>query len=175
MPSILTINNVPGTNVFFSQPSNNSVLFASEIKNLITNPNFPSLFANTSIPNTKLQPIEGYNLAQLTLSGYSNTNPFAPGQLAPKTITSYNIARGAVGGAEGGVPPGTVIYWYGVPPSEQGGIPDGYLPADGSFLFVSDYPNLFAAISYRFGEDGSSKFRVPFVQAPAPSIALIKY
>jgi hypothetical protein len=175
MPSILTINSVAASNIFFVEPSSNSVLFASEIKNLITDANFPSLFAESSIPKNKLQPIDGYNLAQQTLSGYSNTDPFAPGQIAYKTITQYNIARGAVGGAEGGVPPGTIIYWYGTPPAEQGNIPDGYMPADGSFVFVSEYPNLFAALGYRFGEDGSSKFRVPFVQGPAPSLALIKY
>lgn len=175
MPSILTINNVAASNIFFEAPSPNSVLFASEIKRLIIDPNFPSLFANTSIPNSKLQPLDGYNLAQLSLSGYSNTDPFAPGQIAYKTITQYNIARGAVRGAEGGVPPGTVLFWYGIPPAEQGNIPDGYLPADGSFVLVADYPDLFAAIGYRFGEDGASKFRIPFVQAPVPGTAIIKY
>jgi hypothetical protein len=173
MPSILSINTVNADNIFSSNPSTNSVLFASEVANLIKSLNFPSLFANNSIPSSKLQGIVGTNVAQKTLSGYQSE--ISPGQIAYKTITNYNIGVGAVGGLEGGTPPGTVIYYYGLPPEEGGVIPEGYLRCDGSVVSVENYPNLFAALDYRFGDDGESKFILPIVTGPTNSIALIKY
>lgn len=173
MPSILSLNTVPADDIFSPVPSPNSVLFSSAIADLIKRPNFPSLFANNSIPPSKLQGITGASVAQTTLSGYRNE--FSPGQIAYKTITSYNISEGAVGGLEGGNPPGTVIYYYGLPPEEGGVLPEGYLRCDGSFVLVTNYPNLFTALDYRFGADGESRFRLPTITGPVGSVALIKY
>jgi hypothetical protein len=173
MPSILSLNTVPADDIFSPVPSPNSVLFSSAIADLVKRPNFPSLFANSSIPSSKLQSILGTSVAQTTLSGYRNE--FSPGQIAYKTITSYNIGVGAVGGLEGGNPPGTVIYYYGLPPEEGGVLPEGYLKCNGSFVLIENYPALFAALDYRFGADGESKFRLPTITGPANSIALIKY
>jgi len=173
MPSILSINTVPADDIFSPTPSSNSVLFSSAIADLIKRPNFPSLFANSSIPPSKLQSITGSSVAQTTLSGYQSE--FLPGQIAHKTITKFNMGIGAVGGLEGGTPPGTVIYYYGLPPEEGGVLPEGYLRCDGSFVLVVNYPNLFAAIEYRFGADGESKFKLPALQGPPNSVALIKY
>jgi len=174
MPSILSINTVPGSDIFESQPSQSSVLFSSELKSVFTNINFPSLFPFNSIPSNRLQPVEGVNVAQTTLSGYRDS--LRPGQIAYKTITSYNLDTNAVKGPQGGVPAGTVIFYYGVPAEEGGrGVPEGYLKADGSFVLVSQYRELFEAIEYRYGENGEAQFRLPTVTPPLNAMALIKF
>lgn len=172
MPSILSINNVAAEDVFSTSPSRDSILFSSEIRRVIESTNLGNFLAPTSIPNSKLIAIEGNTVAQTTLSGYSSfTNP---GQIAYKTITSYNIARNAVKGPEGGVPVGTVIFYYGRPTSEGGTLPEGYMVANGAFLNVAAYSELFQAIEYRFGNDGSGRFRLPTIAAPLSATALIK-
>lgn len=173
MPSTLSINTVTFEDVFLSNPSSNAVLFSSDIANLIKSSNFPSLFASNSIPKDKLQPIDATNIIQYSLSGGFSTT--SPRQLAPKTITSFNLANNAVGGLQGGVPVGTVVTYYGRPPGEGAPIPEGYLPCNGAFVLVSQYPDLFAALNYRFGDDGASKFRLPNLSAPLSAISIIKF
>lgn len=173
MPSFLSINTVTFEDVFLVNPSQNAVLFSSELANLIKSPNFATLLNNNSIPREKLQPLYPSNILQYSLSG--GFTPSNPGQIAPKSITSYNLANNAVGGLQGGVPVGTVVYYYGKPPSEGGTIPEGYFYCDGNFKYITEYPALFAALNYRFGSDGESKFRLPTITSPLSSIALIKY
>jgi hypothetical protein len=173
MPSTISINTVPAEDVFLNNPSPNAVLFSSEIANLVRNPNFPILFNNNSIPKEKLQPIDATNILQYSLSGGFSTT--TPRQIAPQSITSYNLAYNAAGGLQGGVAVGTVVTYYGRPQSEGGVLPEGYFPCDGRFLLVAEYPELFSSLSYRFGDDGASKFRLPTLSAPLSAIALIKY
>jgi microcystin-dependent protein len=153
MPSTLSINTVNNEDIFRSNPSTNSVLFASELALLFKNPNFPTLFADRSITPQKLQNLTAGSIASQTLSGYSS--PTAPGQLAYKTIDAWNLKDNAAKGPQGGVPAGTIIWFAGSTP------PAGYLIADGRLLFVSEYPELFAAIGYDYGNNGSAQFRLP--------------
>lgn len=173
MPSFLSLNTVTYEDVFLTNPSQEAVLFSSEIANLVKSANFATLLNNNSIPKEKLQPLDATNLLAYSLSG--GYSPTSNRQIAYKTITSYNIANNAVGGLQGGTPVGAVITYYGQPPSEGGTVPEGYLQCDGSFVFVADYPQLFDAIDYRFGSDGETKFRLPTLTSPLSSIALIKY
>jgi hypothetical protein len=172
MPSTLSINTVNSDNVFSDNPSQNAILVSSEIANLIKNPNFSTLFSDSSIPREKLKPLRATNLESYTLSGF---HPTQPGQIAFKTITSFNLANNAVGGLQGGVPVGTVVVYYGKPSVEGGSIPEGYLLCDGRFVMVAEYPSLFAALGYRFGDDGVLKFRLPTATSPLSSVSIIKY
>jgi len=153
MPSLLTINTVSFDDIFSSAPSVNSVLFSRDINLALRDPRLGNLFSPGSIPASKLGPVFGTSLAQYTLSGY--TSPSQPGQLAIKTITSLNLADNAAKGPQGGVPAGTIIFYAGV------NAPAGYLFADGSFVEVADYQELFAAIGYAYGSDGIGRFRLP--------------
>lgn len=172
MPSTLSINTINADNVFAPVPSQNAVLVSSEIANLIKNPNFGAVLADNSIPREKLKPLKASNLETYTLSGF---HPTQQGQIAYKTITSFNIANNAVGGLQGGVPVGTVVIYYGKPPIEGGSIPEGYLLCDGRLIMTADYPDLFNMLGYRFGDDGAAKFKLPTVSSPLSSIPLIKY
>lgn len=171
MPSLITLNTVDYLNIFSSNPSTNSILFASEVANLVKNINFPTLFANDSIPTSKIKTIEGRNVAQMTLSGYNG--PSSPGQIALKTITPANIAINGVKGPQGGVPAGSVIFYAG-PDFERPDLPEGYKMCDGSFLNKDDYPELFNAIGYRYGNDGSQRFKIPKLEIFQDCIPLIK-
>jgi microcystin-dependent protein len=153
MPSTLSINTVSNEDIFRINPSSNSVLFASELALLFKNPNFPALFADGSILPSKLQNITAGSIASQTLSGYSS--PTSLGQLAYKTIDSLNLKDNAAKGPQGGVPAGSIIWFAGSTP------PAGYLIADGRLLNVSEYSELFAAIGYDYGNNGSSQFRLP--------------
>lgn len=171
MPSLITINSVDYLNVLSNTPSTNSVVFASELANLVKNVNFPTLFANDSIPTSKIKSIEGRNVAQMTLSGYNGST--SPGQIALRTITSANIGINAVKGPEGGVPSGTVIFYAG-PDFERPDLPEGYHICDGSLLDKDAYADLFNAIGYRYGNDGSQKFKLPRLEIFQDCIPLIK-
>lgn len=171
MPSLLSINTVDFTDVFRTTPSENSVLFSADIKRLITSTNFGTLLAPNSIPTAKIQPIEGYNIAQYTLSGYNG--PTAPGQIGLRTIKSENIAFNAVKGPEGGTPSGTVIFFAG-PDPETAVLPDGYMLCDGAYVAVAAYPELFNAIGYKYGNNGSAQFRLPIIDIFQGLIPLIK-
>jgi microcystin-dependent protein len=153
MPSILTLNTVESEDIFRQNPSLNSVLFSFSLANAFKDSRFPTLFANLSIPATKLAPIPATTLASRTLSGYRDEAN--PGQLALGTITSLNLGRNAAKGPQGGVPAGSVIFFAGP------FCPDGYLIANGAFLEVSDFPELFAAIGYTYGADGQNRFALP--------------
>lgn len=153
MPSLLTLNTVTSDDVFSISPSPNSVLFSSQLAIAFKDPRFPSLFANNSIPSSKLAPVVGTSVATNSISGY--TSPTAPGQLALRTITDQNLAINAAKGPQGGVPAGSVIFFAGPI------CPAGYLIADGSLVEVAAYPELFAAIGYTYGADGINRFALP--------------
>lgn len=171
MPSLLTINTVDFTDVYRENPSPTSVLFSSEIRKIFTSPNFGNLLNPNVIPGSKLQPIEGANLSQMTLSGYNG--PSSPGQIALGTIRAENIAINGVRGPQGGVPPGTVIFFAG-PDFDSATLPDGYLLCDGSYVSTATYPDLFLAIGYRYGANGQNQFRLPALQIFQDLIPLIK-
>ena len=51
---------------------------------------------------------------------------------------------------------GTVKWW-----PMGGGFPPGFVPCDGLWLTVSQYPALFAVLGYGWGGDGAANFAVP--------------
>jgi hypothetical protein len=167
MPSTIAINTVSYLDIIGPEPSNAAVLFSAELATLFKSPQFPTLFAPNSIASSKLAPVLGVAVATQTLSGYNG--PTAPGQIAPRTIDAINIKKNGVTGVEGGVPPGSVIFYAGIY------VPDGYYLCDGGFKNVNTDRALFEVIGFEFGEDGASKFRLPSIDPVQGMFAIIKY
>lgn len=69
--------------------------------------------------------------------------------------------------------PGMLILW---PSDSHGAIPPGFLVADGSWLSVSTYADLFAVYGFNHGGNGNDMFALPNIRIIFSSTTvLIKY
>lgn len=66
------------------------------------------------------------------------------------------------------IPAGTVLFVAHLIP------PNGFLACDGMAYFIVDYPDLYAVLGTRFGDNGVGTFRTPGVVPPVMLIAVIK-
>ncbi len=125
------------------------------------------------------------NLAggSVTLAKLAN-NSVDTSKIAANSVTSSKIAANAVGNdqvaagaidlaklaaavADRLVPAGSVTAWAGIPETRTvdgrvlNGVPAGWIFCDGRDLSPTDYPELFAAIGYLYGGEGTTFFKVP--------------
>ena len=70
------------------------------------------------------------------------------------------------GGLNALCPLGTVVLWAGDPTD---GIPNGWMPCDGSILDIASFPDLFAVIEDSYGGDGVIDYALPNITAAVPT------
>lgn len=111
-----------------------------------------SIFAERNDPGIFKALVSGVVLEQglrQTDNAYTNINEYISAfDILPGTIQPEHLAPNA------GVPPGAVMTFAMQTP------PAGWLAADGRYLDNGQYPDLFAAIGYTYGQSGT-KFRLP--------------
>jgi|GEM_PF-51797 len=96
------------------------------------------------------------------------------GEMAPINNEQYGLGMQYVIQVEGTFPthkgplPDTIgmVYPYAAP--ARGGVPAGFLPADGSLLNIADYQTLFVLIGNTYGGDGVSTFALPDLRNRMP-------
>lgn len=99
MPSTISLNTIPTgaqgiTNFVNNIGLSNSTIYASTLRDIVTNTSFPGLFAPTSIDSSKLAPVPGNKLITRSLSGSKNLT--AGGQIAWYSIDTLDIADQAI-------------------------------------------------------------------------------
>jgi hypothetical protein len=99
MPSTISLNTIPlgaqgVTNFVNNVGLSNSTLFASTLRDIVTNGSFPGLFSPSSIDSSKLAPVPGNKVITRSLSGSKGmTNG---GQVAWYSIDTIDIADQAI-------------------------------------------------------------------------------
>lgn len=99
MPSTISLNTIPIgaqgiTNFVNNIGLSNNTIFASTLRDIVTNSTFPGLFAPTSVDPSKLAPVPGNKLITRSLSGSKNIA--SGGQIAWYSIDTLDIADQAI-------------------------------------------------------------------------------
>lgn len=169
------IENNAEVNVIESVAVNNSTLPISNKRVNITVPTQLSdlendlSFATQNYVNTSIQGVENQiptQTSQLQNNG-DGTSPFLTSIPVASTTTLGGIKVGnnlsieadgtlnAVGGGTDSLPVGVSMEWYTNTP------PTNWLLCDGSFVQISDYPELFEVLGTTFGGNGTTDFALP--------------
>lgn len=96
------------------------------------------------------------------------------GSATPIDITQYGVGIQYLIQTEGLFPtgssptPDTIGMIYPSAVATGGGVPDGFLPADGRLLSINEFPVLYTVLSITYGGDGVNNFALPDLRNRVP-------